>query len=280
MSIHKTKLTAHSRRCLLLLAAVIGAVLLPRNTGTCMGFVAGGMSPTKSSTAVISKTTERHPVSNSFHSRSFDSGWHILQSATTDKNEMDRVPSTPGVTQKRILLVWLHAIVGFVVWNYYTTSGLWPSFFLDIPGRVWSLLHALSAMVFAGGIITTTLLEWQLPSMMTGSTTKDKSMLLQWLWQVESKLVLPAVSMSLVSGVVQAFDKYTSLRTAPPHVKGALHIMALFAVWWAWTDRRSQASLREDGFDDTKVNARRLSNLVSCAFLVVLYGMMILKPGF
>jgi len=214
----------------------------------------------------------------------------IRQSAATDMNELDPT-STPSKMEKRILLVWFHAVVGFVVWNYYSTTTLWPSFFLDIPVRVWNLLHALSAMVFAGGIITTTLLEWQLPSLVmnggggggaaAGKTSdKDKSMLLKWLWQVESKLVLPAVSMSLISGVVQAFDNYTSLRAAPPHVKGALHVMALFAIWWAWTDRRSQADLREGGFDEAKVNARRLSNLVSCTFLVVLYGMMILKPGF
>lgn len=244
-----------------------------------MGFLlAASVRPT--TRAALSNTERRHPVANYCNSHSPDLGLSRLSSAATDKNELDPKSSTLSVIEKRILLVWFHAVIGFVVWNYYATSSLWPSFFLDIPVRVWSLLHALSAMVFAGGIITTTLLEWQLPSMMIGTTTKDQSKLLQWLWQVESKLVLPAVSMSLISGVAQAFNNYTSLRAAPFHVKGALHVMVLFAVWWAWTDRRSQASLRDDGFEETKVMARRLSNLVSCAFLVVLYGMMILKPGY
>lgn len=242
-----------------------------------MGFVVAGVSPSPPLNAL--PETDRPLRRNLFRSRSPNSNLSIRRSAAADKNEMDQRTS-PSVVEKRILLVWFHAVIGFVVWNYYTTSGLWPSFFLEIPLRVWNLVHALSAMVFAGGIITTTLLEWQLPSAVIGTNKNDKSIILQWLWQVESKLVLPAVSMSLVSGVVQSFDYYASLRAAPPHVKGALHLMALFAIWWAWTDRRSQASLREDGFDATKVTARRLSNLVSCAFLVVLYGMMILKPGF
>ncbi len=202
----------------------------------------------------------------------------IRESATTNENESNiAVGSSASKTEKRILLVWFHAVVGFVIWNYYTSSTLWPSFFLSVPLRVWNLLHALSAMLFAGGIVTTTVLEWKLPSV---GSDAEQTILLKWLWQVESKLVLPAVSMSLVSGVVQAHVNYASLRAAPPHVKGALHVMALFAIWWAWTDRRSQASLREGGYDETKVTQRRVSNLVSCGFLVALYSMMILKPGF
>lgn len=203
------------------------------------------------------------------------------KSATTDDNESDDVQSssssTLSKTEKRILLVWFHSVVAFVIWNYYTTTTLWPAFFLDIPIRFWNLLHALSAMAFAGGIVTTTLLEWKIPPV---GSNKERSMVLDWLWQVESKLVLPAVSMSLISGVVQAHAYYSTLRAAPPHVKGALHIMVLFGMWWAWTDRRSQASLREGGFDESKVIQRRLSNIVSCGFLVALYSMMILKPGF
>jgi len=189
----------------------------------------------------------------------------------------DLATPTMNKVEKRILLVWFHAVIAFVLWNYYTTSTLWPAILLTIPLKFWNLLHALSAMAFAGGIVTTTLLEWKLP--IVGGDT-EQSKLLNWLWQVESKLVLPAVSMSLVSGVVQSHMYYNTLKSAPPHVKGALHIMALFAIWWAWTDRRSQSSLREGGFDETKVIQRRFSNLVSCGFLLALYSMMVLKPGF
>lgn len=187
--------------------------------------------------------------------------------------------------ERRLLLVWVHVISGFVVYNY-TRQTIWPGFLLQIPVKVWHLIHGLSAMVFAGGIVTTTLLEWKLPSIAAnmkdedGNADKSSIFLLTWLWQVESRLVLPAVTGSLVSGVAQAFYSYPSFRMAPSHVKSALHLMFLFGVWWAWTDRRSQASLRKGGFDESKVVQRRLSNLVSCAFLVGLYAVMILKPGY
>jgi len=190
-------------------------------------------------------------------------------------------------TGKRIMLVWVHAVTIFMIVNY-ARKTIWPAILLDIPLKVWNLIHALSGMAFAGGIVTTTLLEWQLPSIAhaemksnNNNTSESSSiLLLKWLWQVESRLVLPAVTGSLISGVAQAFHMYPSLKLAPRHVKSAMHMMLLFGMWWAWTDRRSQAALlQKDGFDESKVVQRRFANLVSCAFLVALYGIMILKPG-
>ena len=159
----------------------------------------------------------------------------------------------------------------------YVRKAIWPAFLLAIPLKAWNLIHALSAMVFAGGIVTTTLLEWTLPSLV--SQEDEQTRLLKWLWQVESVLVLPAVCTSLLSGVAQSFHSYNSLRYAPRHVKSALHMMFLFGIWWAWADRRSQAVLETEVDLDT-LHRRRIYNLVSCAFLVAIYGIMILKPGF
>jgi hypothetical protein len=136
-------------------------------------------------------------------------------------------------------------------------------------------------MAFAGGVLTTTLLEWNLTSILETSRNEDFSNnILRWLWQIESKMVLPGVTGSMISGVVQAHQTYGTLRHAPIHVKSALHIMLLFGGWWAWADRRSQADVREGGFDTAKVNRRRFSNAVSCGFLIALYSIMILKPGY
>lgn len=210
-------------------------------------------------------------------------------SGTASSDDSSPDSPTPALlrqskSERRVLLIWLHAVSIFVVVNYMRPT-LHPGFLLMIPRNVWSLIHALSAMVFAGGIVTTTLLEWNLPYIgnkmeeQRQQNNKSGAVLLNWLWQVESRLVLPAVTMSLISGVAQSFHYYATLRFAPKHVKSSLHVMLLFGIWWAWTDRRSQASLRERGFDDSKVIQRRLSNIVSCAFLVVLYSIMILKPG-
>ena len=209
-----------------------------------------------------------------------------LFAASDDLSQLPVAENNHNI-ERMMLWVWLVAISGFVATNY-ARETIWPLSFLLIPYPFWSLIHGLSAMVFAGGIVTTTLLEWTLPSIMESINEKDnnessesKSMLLlTWLWQVESRLVLPAVTGSLISGVAQAFYTYPSLHAAPQHIKSVLHLMVLFGMWWAWTDRRSQNALRSDGFDTSKVLERRLSNLVSCAFLVVIYGVMILKPGF
>ena len=145
-------------------------------------------------------------------------------------------------------------------------------------------------MAFAGGVVTTTLLEWNLPSVMEKNNNNNHrggTELLRWLFQIESLLVLPGVTFSFISGVVQSHQSYGSLRYAPRHVKSALHVMLLFGAWWVFADRRSQKDLLqgdESGdallFDKDKVIKRRFSNVVSCLFLVVLYGIMILKPGF
>jgi hypothetical protein len=180
----------------------------------------------------------------------------------------------PNKRKKFFLTLWIHALSGFVVTNYARTT-VWPRCLLGFPLIAWNLVHGLSAMMFAGGIITTTLLEWNL--------SMKESNVFPKLLQVETVLVLPALTGSIISGVAQAFHSYASLRHAPSHVKSALHVLLLFGLWWGLTDRRSQAKIEkamEQGeFDETMLAGRRISNLVSCGFLLALYGIMILKPG-
>ena len=130
-------------------------------------------------------------------------------------------------------------------------------------------------------------------------TLRINSMATQTLFPMEGRLVLPGVTGSMLSGMAQSFYNYGSLRTAPLHVKSSLHLIFLFGIWWAVTDRQSQTDMlklsimREENDNDNSDSSttiqeemmrvwkrRRLYNTVSCLFVAVLYGMMVLKPGF
>jgi len=148
-------------------------------------------------------------------------------------------------------------------------------------------------MVFAGSILTTTVLEWNLfdgndsndekPLSPDASRQGTTAFFLNNLFKIETLLVLPALTGSIVSGVAQAFLSYGSLRYAPRHVKASLHLLLAFGLWWGFTDRRTQGDLERavaSGDFRAKVwRRRRISNVVSCLFLVGMYSIMILKPG-
>ena len=103
--------------------------------------------------------------------------------------------------------------------------------------------------------------------------------------RIEQWMVLPALTGSIVSGITQAALRYGSLRLAPRHVKSSLHILLLFGLWWGVTDRKTQRRAQEvkamepEGPLPGVLRQRRISNVVSCAFLVALYATMVLKPG-
>ena len=237
------------------------------------------------------------PLYQLYKTSKIDASFPVDLKATTandpscTKNDNKR-SATAG---KRILLVWVHLLSIFIAANYFRTS-LYPAFLLQIQPPIWALTHSIGAMAFAGGVITTTLLEWNLPSLidktkLAPGSEVDKGgngamELLRWLFQIESNLVLPGVTMSLISGVVQSFQNYGTFRYAPLHVKSSLHVMLAYGAWWVIMDRRSQRDLLKGGkdgcsygYDKNKLVKRRVANVVSCAFLLVLYGIMILKPG-
>jgi hypothetical protein len=184
-----------------------------------------------------------------------------------------------------------------------------------LPPQVWSLIHAVSGMIFGGSILCTAMVEWMWPDELqqmlndrsnqevtsdTATNIDDLSLQLllnkmatKTLFPMEGKLVLPAVTGSMISGIAQSFCNYGSLRFAPLHVKSSLHLMFLFGLWWALTDRKSQddiirlSSMHVDS-SSTKVTQevsniwkrRRFFNFISCLFVLALYGIMVLKPGF
>jgi hypothetical protein len=104
----------------------------------------------------------------------------------------------------------------------------------------------------------------------------------------------------MISGIAQSFYNYGSLSLAPRHVKSSLHVLFLFGLFWAYTDRKSQQDLLDlaetsnswsagdgqvskDMVEKEMVSIwkrRRIVNVISCLFVVALYAIMVIKPGY
>ena len=184
---------------------------------------------------------------------------------------------------------WITGLSSFLLVNNFV--GPWPAaLWQAIPVKYFGLAHALSAMLFGGGIVLTTLIEW------LATDSKNSSVLNFYFDKVpklDSFVVLPALTASILSGVGLSVDHYDSLGQAPFHVVGAISTLLAFAIWWASTDITTQSAAMnaiqewtaQQG--DTKntdvpriVQFRKFSNVVSCLFVAVIYGFMVLKPGF
>jgi hypothetical protein len=231
------------------------------------------------------------------------------QEQSQDKVSTNQYPFT--------IVGWIATMSIFIVKNY-ASEDLWPiSCLADIPVPYLSLLHSLGNMVFAGSIITTTVMEW------TVTDSDDLNIIPFWfdrVQKVERFLVLPALFLSIVSGIIRANVTYGTIQGSPLHVKSSLHLLATFGLWWGITDRttinkvlssssgtsscdnaadasndmsQTTATVSTADADDNLtdnshpsviqkkiVTIRRISNLVSCGFLVASYAIMILKPGF
>ena len=188
------------------------------------------------------------------------------------------------------LTTWMGALSTFLLVNNYI--GPFPANIATaVPVETWGLIHGLSAMLFGGGIILTTCIEWLVVN------SKIKSVWNFWFGKVpdlDSKIVLPALTGSILSGTALAVDHYDSLGQAPFHVIAALSTLLAFAGWWAVTDVTTQgratekiAEITEQNKESNEVESipgilefRKFSNLVSCGFVAALYFIMITKPGF
>lgn len=186
---------------------------------------------------------------------------------------------------------WITALSSFLLVNNFV--GPFPAQVLaSTPVKAFGLTHAISGMLFGGGIILTTLLEW----LAVGSKSSE---VLQFYFdkvpKLDSFVVLPALTMSILSGVGLAVDHYGSLGDSPFHVVGAISTLLMFAIWWAVTDvttqGAAQAAIHEWAVENTNtasqtkdipqiVEQRKISNVVSCLFVLAIYGFMVLKPGY
>jgi len=172
-----------------------------------------------------------------------------------------------------VLPAWAACMGGFLVYNYYFATAPWPPGLGAVPLGVWSLLHAISGAAFSGGILTTTFLEWVV---VTQGNADVKRFWYNAATRAEHVLVLPGLTGSLISGVAQAWLMYQRpLQYAPLHVKLPIHVLVLFGLWWLMTDLNQRHAA-----EDNNMQAGRLrSNAVSCALVLLIYGIMVLKPG-
>ncbi len=190
--------------------------------------------------------------------------------------------SKPKKKRSILVTLWIHLISVFILANY-RLEHCWPAALASVSVSQLSFVHVVSAMLFSGSIITTTVLEWLV---VAGRNAAVQQFWFDKVPQVEQFLVIPALTGSMVSGVAQAYAYYGSLRSAPRHVKSSMHVLTLFGLWWGITDRTTQGIAYEAAFQPPGValdipavfQQRRISNIVSCLLLVVLYGIMILKP--
>ena len=116
--------------------------------------------------------------------------------------------------------------------NYFWGAFPSTSIFGLLPLTTWSFIHAISAMIFAGTIITTAFLEakiWDNNNSENDNNDNEndqtKLRTIQKLFPMERNIVLPALSMNILSGVAQVYGTYvpTSLKYAPPHIKSVFN---------------------------------------------------------
>lgn len=198
--------------------------------------------------------------------------------------------------------VLLTVLTSFILVNQFV--GPWPMEVLTaLPPPSWLLLHYLGGVLFAGGIVVTTALEWLVVEATTEEAKKIShkrqpsnpiAPVLNFLFDrvpiMDAALVVPGLALALVSGVAVATAYYEGLATSPPHIVWAFRTLVAFAIWWAATDVATQGpageAIREwseNGSADAPLPSilyrRRLSNIGSCLFIVALYAIMALKPG-
>jgi len=187
-----------------------------------------------------------------------------------------------------VLGLWAVSISAFILINNF--SGPWPLVMKQVPERVFFLSHMVGGMLFGGGIILTTCIERLV------AKSNNSGVLQFWFTKVpelDGLIVVPALTISMVSGTGLSIVRYGGLNVAPPHVGAIFWTLIAFMAWWAATDLTTQATALkavermyerslngEEGLETPKVVVdRHVSNVVSCFFILLLYSMMVLKPG-
>jgi len=252
-------------------------------------FAVGGQTETQEK---VETTTDHSNDDNQIQNMQ-DKGIQQLVESESLATLEDKDGSSTDVSDKANEKVW--ELVGLGTWITGLSSfllvnnfvGPWPADVLEaVPVQYFGLTHALAGMLFGGGIILTTLIEW------LATASKDASVLSFYFGKVpilDKCVVLPALTASIISGVGLTVDHYDTLGQAPAHVTGAISALLAFAVWWAATDLTTQSAAKEavdewvkDATQDTPkiLELRKASNVVSCIFVAAIYAIMVLKPGF
>lgn len=148
---------------------------------------------------------------------------------TTNTNTTVR-SGPPGIA------IWIVSMCAFLLGN--SILGPWPRFlFESIPDRFWLLGHIVGAMLFGGGIILTACMEWLV------ARSKNVEVMQFWFGKVpllDTAIVLPGLTLSMVSGTALSTNFYGGLGNAPVHIVNAMWALVVFAGWWGLTDLTTQ----------------------------------------
>ena len=219
-------------------------------------------------------------------------GQEETEAMTTTGMEIE-LEASEGLTEaKKIELIalgiWGISISAFILINNFV--GPWPAVMKTVPERVFFLNHMIGGMLFGGGIILTTCIERLV------AKSSNPPVLQFWFDKVpilDSLIVVPALTVSMISGTGLSIVRYGGLNVAPPHVGAIFWTLIAFMSWWAATDLTTQGTALkavnqmydqylggEEDLETPKVVVdRHVSNVVSCFFVVLLYSFMVLKPG-
>ena len=204
--------------------------------------------------------------------------------ATTRSDEADKAKTVELIA----LGVWLISLTSFILINNYV--GPFPVFLKQIPERVFFFSHMIGGMLFGGGIILTTCIE------KLAANSKNPEVLEFYFSKIpglDALIVVPAVTVSILSGIGLATVRYGGLMIAPPHISAIFDTLIAFMVWWGLTDLSTQTTAikavnemydsyqaGEKDLETPKVVLdRHFSNIVSCFFVLTLYSLMVFKPG-
>jgi len=208
----------------------------------------------------------------------------IEEDATVVVSDVDEAKKAELIA----LGVWGISISAFILINNF--YGPWPLILKTVPERAFFLSHMIGGMLFAGGIILTTCIERLV------AKSNNPEVLQFWFTKVpelDGLIVVPALTISMISGTGLSIVRYGGLNIAPPHVGAIFWTLIASMSWWAATDLTTQGpSLKaveemyeqyeqgEVGLETPKVVVdRHVSNVVSCFFVLLLYSLMVLKPG-
>ena len=269
-------------------------LLLPLLPMATMAFAPSSKMASLSSPIALPPSVSQRPSSTS------SSQMHIFkikgqeetEAMTTTGMEIE-LEASEGLTEaKKIELIalgiWGISISAFILINNFV--GPWPAVMKTVPERVFFLNHMIGGMLFGGGIILTTCIERLV------AKSSNPPVLQFWFDKVpilDSLIVVPALTVSMISGTGLSIVRYGGLNVAPPHVGAIFWTLIAFMSWWAATDLTTQGTALkavnqmydqylggEEDLETPKVVVdRHVSNVVSCFFVVLLYSFMVLKPG-
>ena len=210
-----------------------------------------------------------------------------LATTSSDMKEIDEADKAK-IVELIALGIWLVSLTSFILINNYV--GPFPEFLKQIPERVFFFSHMIGGMLFGGGIILTTCIE------KLAANSKSPPVLQFYFSKIpglDALIVVPAVTVSILSGIGLATVRYGGLINAPPHISAIFYTLISFMVWWGLTDLSTQTTAikavnemyesfqaGEGDLETPKVVLdRHFSNVVSCFFVLTLYSLMVFKPG-